>query len=352
MDKVKVGITLGDINGIGLEVTLKALSDERILNQCTPIIYGNTKIVAYHKKVIGQHDLNFQSTGDANNVNQYKINVVNCWQDDVNIQLGQLTVEGGKYAYIALDRAVRDLKEGVIDVLVTAPINKKAMHLADFPHLGHTEYLGAQFDAPSTLMLMVDDHYKVALVTTHVPLREVPDLITKERVSEKLNILLHTLQRDFDIQKPHVAILGLNPHAGDDGTMGMEEDEVLIPLIKEMKDAGHHVSGPYSADGFFGSQSQDKFDAVLAMYHDQGLIPFKSKAFHSGVNVTAGLPVVRTSPDHGTAYEIAGKSIADPTSMRNSIYLAIDIYRNRKEYDMDRENVMRKNPKSSEDIIE
>lgn len=352
MDKIKVAITMGDMNGIGLEVTLKALADERILQYCIPVIYGNAKIVAYHKKVIGRGDLMFNSTNQAENIREDKINVVNCWQEDESIQLGQLTKEAGRCSYISLDRATNDLKNGLVDVLVTAPINKKAMHLADFPHLGHTEYLGAEFGANSTLMMMVDDNYRVGLVTTHNALSEVPSMITKERLTDKLIILIKTLQRDFGIEKPHVAVLGLNPHAGDDGTMGIEEEETIIPVLEKFKEAGQLVSGPYSADGFFGSGQQRKFDAVLAMYHDQGLIPFKSQAFHSGVNCTAGLSIVRTSPDHGTAYEIAGKNIADPTSMRNAIYVAIDVYRNRKKYDEGKANVMEKNPKSSEDIIE
>lgn len=343
---------MGDMNGIGLEVILKAVGDERILNQCVPIIYGNSKIVSYHKNIIDRGDFSFHSTGQAEDVRDDKVNVVNCWQDDVNIQLGQVTKDGGKYAYIALDRAVQDIRQGKIDVLVTAPIHKKAMHLADFPHLGHTEYLGAQFDASSTLMMMVDGKFKVALATTHNALSEIPSMITKERLREKIEMLRICLVSDFDISEPHIAVLGLNPHAGDEGTMGSEEENVITPVIMEMKEKGYFVSGPYSADGFFGSHSHRKFDAVLAMYHDQGLIPFKTEAFHSGVNYTGGLKIIRTSPDHGTAYEIAGKGEADHTSMSNSIYLAIDVFRNRKAYVSGRANSIRKNPKPSEDIIE
>lgn len=343
---------MGDMNGIGLEVVLKALGDDRILNQCIPVIYSNAKIVAYHKKVINRGDIIFHSTSSARGIQEDKINVINTWTDDVTINLGQLSKEGGRYAYLSLDRAIQDMKEGLVDVLVTAPIHKKAMHLADFPHLGHTEYLGAQFEANSTLMMMVDDGFRVALVTTHNALAEIPGMITKERLTNKLLLLRKTLIEDFDIAKPHIAVLGLNPHAGDDGTMGSEEEETIVPVLEEFKKRGVLVSGPYSADGFFGSHSERKFDAVLAMYHDQGLIPFKTRAFHSGVNYTAGLSIVRTSPDHGTAFEIAGKNEADPTSMRNAIYTAIDVYRNRKNYKEDKERPIKKNPKSSEDIIE
>lgn len=348
MEKVKVGITLGDMNGIGLEVTLKALSNDLILGQCVPIVYGSSKVVSYHKNIAGLNNLSFQPLSNANQPSDQKINVLNCWQDNVNIQLGQTSAEGGKYAYIALDRAVQDLNDGLIDVLVTAPINKKAMHLADFPYIGHTDFLGAKYEGSQPLMMMVDDQFKVALVTAHVPLAEVARLVTKENVGATLDKLILALQQDFGIEKPHIAVLGLNPHAGDEGTIGEEEDNILRPVINEYKERGHLISGPFGADGFFGAGQHKKVDAVLAMYHDQGLIPFKSVAFHSGVNFSAGLPVIRTSPDHGTAFEIAGKNIADAQSMRNAIYLAIDSYRMRKEYLASRSNVMKRTEKESE----
>lgn len=348
MDRVKVGITFGDINGIGLEVILKALSNDRILHQCTPIIYGSSKTVSYHKNIAELKDLSFQPLSDANNPSPQRINVVNCWQDTVNIQLGTTTAEAGKYAYIALDRAVQDLNKGLIDVLVTAPINKKAMHLADFPYIGHTDFLAASYEGSRALMMMVDDDFRVAMVTAHVPIVEVASMITKERLGETLDMLILALQQDFGIERPHIAVLGLNPHAGDEGTIGEEEDNVIRPVIEEFKTKGEIISGPFGADGFFGARLHKKFDAVLAMYHDQGLIPFKSVAFHTGVNFSAGLPIIRTSPDHGTAFEIAGKNLADPQSMRNAVYLAIDTFRKRKEYLADRANVMERSEKKAE----
>lgn len=348
MERVKVGITVGDINGIGLEVTLKALANEKILNHCTPIIYGSSKVVSYHKNIAGLNNLSFQPLSDATHPNISKVNVVNCWQDNVVIQLGKTSSDAGKYAYIALDRAVQDLDKGLIDVLVTAPINKKAMHLADFPYIGHTDFLGAKYEGSHPLMMMIDEDFRVALVTAHVPIVEVAKLVTQDRIGQTLDKLILSLQQDFGIEKPHIAVLGLNPHAGDEGTIGDEEDKVIRPVIEKYKNDGHIISGPFGADGFFGARLHKKVDAVLAMYHDQGLIPFKSVAFHSGVNFSAGLPIIRTSPDHGTAFEIAGKNIADPQSMRNAIYLAIDTHRKRIEYLADRSNVMKRSEKESE----
>jgi 4-hydroxythreonine-4-phosphate dehydrogenase len=348
MEKVKVGITLGDINGISPEVVLKALSNEKILDYCTPIIYGSSKVLAYHKNIVDLNNLSFQPLSDATGPSESKINVINCWQESANIELGKLTVDGGKHAYIALDRAVRDIEAGHIDVLVTAPINKKAMHLADFPYLGHTEYLGSQFKEATPLMLMVDGDFKLALATTHVPLSEVSPLITKERLHDVLEGLITALKIDFGIERPQIAVLGLNPHAGDDSAIGGEDDEIIKPIIMDYKERGHLVTGPFSADGFFGMRNHMKVDAVLAMYHDQGLIPFKAQSFNSGVNFTAGLPIIRTSPDHGTAYPIAGKNEADPQSMRNAIYLAVDAFRKRKEYKETHENALQPTQKATE----
>lgn len=348
MDKVRVGITAGDINGIGLEVILKALSNERILDYCTPIIYGSSKVVSYHKNIVGLGNLSFQPISDATRPSESKVNVLNCWQDDVMIQLGKISGEAGKYAYIALDRAFRDLDNGLIDVLVTAPINKKSMKMADFPFMGHTDFLASKYENRDALMMMIDDQMKMALVTAHVPLGDVKPLITRESLTDALNSLILSLQQDFGIESPHVAVLGLNPHAGDEGTIGEEEQEIIMPVILEFKEKGFLVSGPYGADGFFGARMASKFDAVLAMYHDQGLIPFKAQAFDTGVNYTAGLPIIRTSPDHGTALPIAGKNQADPQSMRNAIYLAIDTFRKRKQFLEDRANVLKTTEKEAE----
>ncbi|MEO5906243.1 MAG: 4-hydroxythreonine-4-phosphate dehydrogenase PdxA, partial [Saprospiraceae bacterium] len=316
MGSIRAGITIGDINGIGLEVIIKTLSHPSVTQLCTPVIYGSSKVVSYHKNIVNPGDFSFHNTATADKIYHQKINVVNCWQDTVNIALGKETEEGGRFAHIALDRAVRDLKEGHIDLLVTAPINKKSMKMAGFQYPGHTEYLAHEFGVKEGLMMMVTDRLKVALMTTHMPLSKVPSAITKENIRSKIDLLINTLQVDFGIMKPVIAVLGLNPHAGESGQIGREEEDIIRPAIIEAKKSGDVIMGPYSADGFFGSLNHTKFDAVLAMYHDQGLIPFKMLHFHDGVNFTAGLPYVRTSPDHGTAFEIAGKNEADPTSFK------------------------------------
>ncbi len=349
MEKVRIGITIGDINGIGPEVIIKTLEDERILHNCIPVIYGSAKVISYHKNIVKSTDFSFSSHRDAERLSTNKVNVVNCWMDQVKINLGTATEEGGKYAYIALDRAIRDLKEGRIDALVTAPINKEAMKMADFPFKGHTEYLAKEMGTQNHLMMMVSDTMRVALVTAHVPLKDVVPAITKENLNRKLKILIDSLKVDFGIEKPSIAVLGLNPHASDNGLMGNEEEEIIRPLIIEAKKSGELVMGPYPSDGFFGASLYRKVDAVLAMYHDQGLIPFKALTFSKGVNYSAGLPFIRTSPDHGTAYDIAGKNEADPGSFRSAIFQAIDIFRNRVMYRDDRVDVMEKRPKPSEE---
>ncbi|MCB9321680.1 MAG: 4-hydroxythreonine-4-phosphate dehydrogenase PdxA [Lewinellaceae bacterium] len=349
MQLTRIGLTAGDINGIGLEVILKTFSNFRLLDYCIPVIYASSKVVSYHKNILKGQDLPLVNFRNAENLQPGKINIVNCWSENVNISLGQVNEEGGKYAYISLDAAVRDLKDGYLDALVTAPIHKQAMQLASFPYKGHTDFLTQAFEAPENLMLMVDGSLRIGVVTDHVALRDVPDMITPERLKNKLNILIQSLQRDFGIEKPTVAVLGLNPHASDDGLMGDEENNTIIPVIQGFKAEGHLVMGPYPADGFFGSLSHRKFDAILAMYHDQGLIPFKTMAFATGVNYTAGLPVVRTSPGHGTAFDLAGKNEADPSSYRAAVYLAMDLARNRRSYDEARANALTKKPKLSED---
>lgn len=349
MEKLKIGISIGDMNGIGLEIILKTLSNPKILDFCTPIVYGSSKVVSYHKNIVGI-DFQFQSTRSAQQLIPDKINIVNCWQDNVNITLGKPSDVSGMYAYKALEMAVKELKHGLIDALVTAPINKHAMQMADFPFPGHTEYLTHELgNGSDSLMLMVSDNLRIGLVTNHLPLRKVAEAVTPGLVAKKLRILQDTLRVDFGIDRPTIAILGLNPHAGDEGVLGDEEETIIHPIVAEAKERGMLVMGPFPADGFFGSGQYRKFDAILAMYHDQGLIPFKTLSFGSGVNFTAGLDYVRTSPDHGTAYDIAGKNEADPSSFREALFMAIDIAKNRYEYAQDHANPLVRKEKIREE---
>lgn len=345
MSKLKLGITIGDINGISAEVIIKALEDERILNLFTPIIYGSSKVIAYYKNMVSDN-FQFSSISTAESAKYNRVNVLNCWEETADIEIGKATLNGGKFAYIALDRAVRDFQDNKIDGIVTAPINKQAMKMADFPFPGHTEFIADKFKSSSSMMMMVSDTLKVALVTNHEPVATVASLVTKDLVAKKLNILNKTLIEDFGIEKPTIAVLGLNPHAGDEGAIGTEDDTEIRPAIIEAKKNGLTVMGPYPADGFFGSSQWKKVDAILAMYHDQGLIPFKALSFGSGVNYTAGLPMIRTSPDHGTAYDIAGKNSADASSLRSAIYAAIDIATMRKDYHESRENQLARTDRS------
>jgi len=334
MSKPKLGITIGDINGIGPEVIIKSLSNQMLFNECTPIIYGSSKVMGYHKNIVKDPDFHFNNIARTDRASSGKVSLINCWQDSVKINLGEATEESGKCAYIALDRAVGDLNKGFIDALVTSPVNKHAMKMADFPYLGHTEYIAKSCEmAGQELMLMISDELRVAVLSSHIPVRRITERITKENIKEAITVLNDTLVQDFGLEKPTIAVLGLNPHAGDDGEIGKEEIEIIKPAIIELKKSGLVVSGPYSVDGFFGSSIYKRFDATLAMYHDQGLVPFKALSFGSGVNYTAGLPIIRTSPDHGTGYDIAGKNLADESSMRKAIYAALDICRSRKEYD-------------------
>lgn len=331
MSKIKVGITIGDMNGIGLEVIIKALVNPLMLNQCTPIIYGSSKVVSYHKNVTGVEAFQFQNLKSAQRPYMDKINVVNCWQDDVNIALGKMSSEGGKFAKISLEQAINDLENGFIDVLVTAPIHKKAMSQAGFDFPGHTDYLTEKFGNES-LMFMVNDDMRVGLVTDHVPIKEVASTITKELIHKKLRIMNESLIKDFGIERPTIAVFGLNPHAGDDGVIGEEDENIIRPALVEAKKKGILCFGPFSADGFFGSSQFKKFDGILAMYHDQGLIPFKALSFGNGVNFTAGLNKVRTSPDHGTGFDIAGENKANHHSMQRAIYAACDIFKSRRDH--------------------
>ena len=331
--KLVVGITQGDGNGIGYEVIIKALADERMLELCTPVIYGSSKIFGFYKKQIHNIDqINTNVINSAKDVHQKRVNIVNCLPENVFVEPGQSTPESAKAAMTSLERAVQDIKEGYIDVLVTAPFNKRAMAGEGFGYTGHTEYLEKEFGVEEVEMIMVCDRMKVGVVTGHIPLKDVCSSLTTEKILRKLHIMRDSLRKDFGIDAPKIAVLGLNPHCGDGGLLGDEEQQIILPAVQAANEEGILAFGPYSPDGFFGLGNYSKFDAVLAMYHDQGLTPFKAVAFEEGVNYTAGLPVVRTSPDHGTAYEMAGRDKADPRSMKAAIYAAIDIWHKREEY--------------------
>ena len=347
--KLTVGITQGDGNGIGYEVIIKAFADERMLDICTPVIYGSSKIFGFYRKQIHNiEQINTNVIASAKEAHPKRVNIINCLPDNVFVEPGQSTPGSAKSAMTSLEYAVRDLKEGNIDALVTAPINKRAMVNEGFGYTGHTEYLEKEFGVDEALMIMVSDQLKVGVVTGHIPLKDVPGKISRELILTKLRLMNSSLKRDFGIFSPKIAVLGLNPHCGDGGLLGDEEQSVILPAVQQASEEGIMAFGPYSPDGFFGLGNYSRFDAVLAMYHDQGLIPFKALAFEIGVNFTAGLPVVRTSPDHGTAYEMAGKDLADPHSMISSIYTAIDICGNRVKYDELQAGKMTVQPLSAE----
>src|SRR6218665_3814853 len=329
-NKLRIGITMGDVNGIGPEVIIKALSDPRILNLITPVIYGSSRVLAFYKKALNIQDFQYNQVRSKGQYQPRAVNVVNCWENEIEIKPGQPSREAGNAALMALKRAVSDIKEGFLDALVTGPIDKNTAYGQAFPFRGHTEFFTKEFEATESLMMMVADDLKVGLVTEHVPLREVAALITAERVELKIRLLEMTLKKDFQIIKPRIAVLGLNPHAGDGGLLGKEENDIIKPVAEKLKTGGKLIFGPYPADGFFAAGQQDKYDAVLAMYHDQGLVAFKTLAFNTGVNFTAGIPILRTSPDHGTAYSLAGKNKADPGSMRSSLFLAVETVNNRR----------------------
>lgn len=338
--KIKVGISIGDLNGIGCEVVLKTFEDARMLDFCTPVIFASNKTISHQKNILGI-DINYNGIHEAPKAIDGKINVVNIWKEVPNIQFGEATQEGGEYAIKSLKAAVKALKNNEIDVLVTAPINKKNIQAEDFNFPGHTDYLAQELEGES-LMFMVTDTLKVGLLTDHVAVKDVPAAITPRLVRSKVATIEKSLKMDFGIRKPKIALLGINPHSGDNGIIGKEDNEVLKPVIKELFNAGHLVYGPYAADSFFGSDSYKNFDAVLAAYHDQGLIPFKTLSFGKGVNFTAGLNKVRTSPDHGTAYEIAGKGKADHGSFKEAVFMALHIFKNRNEYQELTKNPLRK----------
>lgn len=338
--KIKLGISIGDLNGIGGEVILKTFEDSRMLDFCTPVIFASNKTISFHKNELGI-DVNYNGIQDASKALVGKINVVNVWKEVPNIQFGQATEEAGKYAIASLKAAVEALKKDEIDVLVTAPINKNNIQAEDFNFPGHTDFLAQELEGES-LMFMVTDDLKIGLLTDHVAVKDAPAAINSILIRTKVRTIEKSLQMDFGIRRPKVALLGINPHSGDSGVIGKEDDEILRPVIQEMSDAGHLVYGPYAADSFFGSDSYKNFDAILAAYHDQGLIPFKTLSFGKGVNFTAGLSKIRTSPDHGTAYEIAGQGKADHSSFKEAVFTALSIFRNRQEFKQLTENQLQK----------
>jgi 4-hydroxythreonine-4-phosphate dehydrogenase len=327
---IRVGISIGDINGIGPEIIIKSLIDPRILLDCTPIIYGSTKTLSYHKKALGEQQFSYQTCKTAEEALNKKINVVNVWNEEVNFDLGTATETGGKLAFMALEKATEDLASGKIDVLVTAPISKEAMSKSGFPFPGHTEYLADKAGVENALMMMVGPNLRVALVSTHIPLKDVSTSLNKETIFQKIKTFEKSLKADFGIVRPKIAVFGVNPHAGENGKMGTEEIEIILPAINQAKTENILAFGPFPADGFFGSSAMQEYDGILAMYHDQGLTAFKALSFDDGVNFTAGLPIVRTSPDHGTAFDIVGQNKASAQSMRSAIYLAMDVFRNQR----------------------
>jgi len=329
-DKIVVGISTGDLNGIGLEVVLKTFLDKRMLDFCTPVIFGSTKVVNAYKKLL-KIDTLVLGINSLNQINHNKINVLNIWKEDIFIELGKGTKSSGKYAALSLEASVNSLKNNEIDVLLTAPINKDTIQSDTFNFPGHTEYLEANLSGKS-LMILMTDQLKIGLITGHIPISKVAESITPDLINAKLDTMYTSLKQDFGVNKPKIAILSLNPHCGDNGVIGKEDDEIIRPTIEEIKKTGKLVFGPYAADGFFGSETYKQFDGVLATYHDQGLAPFKALSFGNGVNYTAGLSEIRTSPDHGTGFDIAGKNLANPSSFKEALFTAIEVFKTRKEY--------------------
>lgn len=329
--KPTIGISCGDVNGIGPEIIVKTLSDARLLEICTPVVFGNNKLLNFYRKTLPENNITFNIARDSSRINSKQVNIYNCWEEDISITPGEMNDTGGKYALLSLTTAANALKEKHIDGLVTAPFHKKNIQSDSFKHTGHTPYLKELFGVKDVAMMLVADNMRVALLTEHVALAAVAQFITKENILAKLRIVHDSLKKDFGINKPKIAVLGLNPHAGDEGLVGKEEKEIIKPAVAEANQKGMLCFGPYSADAFFARGNHEKFDAVLALYHDQGLIPFKSLAFGEGVNFTAGMEGVRTSPDHGTAFDIAGKGIADESSFREAIFKCVDIVNMRKE---------------------
>lgn len=328
-NKIVVGISIGDINGIGIEIILKTFEDKRMLDFCTPVLFGSNKVISYHKKAL-KIDTNVNGIHSLDKIIHGKINLLNIWKEEVKIELGKTTKEGGNCALKSLTSAVEALNKNEIDVLLTAPINKENIQSDEFDFPGHTEYLEANLEGESLMILMTDE-LRIGLITGHIPVSKISETITPELIKKKVAIMHNSLKNDFGISKPKIAVLGLNPHCGDKGVMGKEDDELIRPTISAIKETGKLVFGPYASDGFFGSQTHKQFDGVLAMYHDQGLAPFKALSFGNGVNFTAGLHKIRTSPDHGTGFDIAGKGVANPDSFKEALFTAIRLYKNRNE---------------------
>lgn len=337
-----IGISVGDLNGIGIEIIIKTFSDNRILELCTPVIFASNKVINFYKKSIPDINLNYVSIKEISKINPKQVNIFTVWEEDVDIQPGQMTETGGKYGVLSLQAAVKALKEKSIDALVTAPLNKYTMQSSAFSFTGHTPFLKEAFKADDVLMLMIADNMRVGLLTEHLAIMDVAKNINKEQIIKKINLLKNSLIKDFGVERPRIAVLGLNPHAGDEGLVGREEKEIIRPAILESKKNDCVVMGPYSADAFFARGNHEKFDAILAMYHDQGLIPFKSLAIGEGTNFTAGLQVIRTSPDHGTAFDIAGKNQADESSFRAAVFSAMDVFNTRNNYQELRKNPLKK----------
>lgn len=340
-EPLKIGISIGDTNGIGLEVIIKTLLDNHIYKYCTPIVYGHTKVASYHRKALEINDFNFNVINHAEQAQLNKPNMINCWDEDVKIDLGTQNETGGKYAFLSLQKATEDLVAGKIDALVTAPINKHNIQSIDFNFAGHTEYLQHKASATNSLMFLLSNDLKVGVVTGHIAVKDIAQMLSIDNIALKLKLMNQSLKNDFWIEKPRIAVLGLNPHASDNGLMGSEEANIITPAIQVANKEGAFCFGPYPADGFFGNKTYLKFDAVLAMYHDQGLVPFKALAFNQGVNFTAGLNVVRTSPDHGTGFDIAGKNLASASSFREALFCAIKIVKNRTEQETLQDNTLK-----------
>ena len=341
-NKPVIGFSIGDINGIGPELIIKSLSDNRMLEFFIPVIFASNKVINFYRKSLTEFNFNFSSIKDFQKINPKQVNIYNCWEEEIVINSGELNETGGKYAVKSLKAAAQALKDGHINALVTAPIHKKNVHSSDFPYTGHTPFFKDSFEQQDVVMLLAAGDFRVGLVTEHVAVKDIAGYITKENILSKINILHASLKRDFNIDRPKIAVLALNPHAGDEGLIGSEEMEIIRPAVVEAKHHNMIVMGPYPADAFFARGYQNRFDAVLAMYHDQGLIPLKSLAMGEGINYTAGLPVVRTSPDHGTALDIAGKDKADPSSFTAAIFGALDILKNQDFFDDNRKNPLRK----------
>lgn len=345
-----IGITVGDLNSIGTEIIIKTFADNRMLELCTPVIFASNKTINFYRKLLNENNFNYQSIKDFSRLNPKQVSVFNCWEEEVQIMPGSLNETGGKYAARSLAVAIECLRDKQIEGLVTAPIHKKNIQSADFNFTGHTPYLQHAFNSKDVLMFMTAENMRVGLLTEHVPVADIAKYVTKENILSKLAIMRESLVKDFGIDNPRIAVLGLNPHAGDEGLIGDEESKHITPAIKQAKHQGMLCFGPYSADAFFAREMYSRFDGVLAMYHDQGLIPFKSLATGEGTNYTAGLPIVRTSPDHGTAFDIAGKNTADESSFRQAIYSCIDIIAKRKAYAENTKNPLKKSELASEGI--